>query len=441
MKVGYLQKVFHTPKKVFNFFQTLMQFCLLMGRLARFSNPQYQSFRKIIKDLNSFLTLHHIMSLRYGTTSKLNLAGDKKHLKASDSSDCCSNAGCMKTSINEPLFITNRFNAHFGHSRLVAILIQSKILQLTRGTLILLSSRLSNNWLYENYLGSLIPLIKLDNATVNLIETMYPSKIASIDTLMFTNGPIEFNKGIEVVQQTWNSRLNQPLLKISNEDLSFGLDSLQKYGFRDSDWFVSLSTRNSSRYAFERNCESGTFIEAIQMVLKAGGWVFHMGKFDTQPINFRHRKFVNLLDKHCERLDVFLLSAARFHIGAASGISEIPNLFGVPTLWTNVPNLIDTASLPNSLVIPKLTTCCGEPLSNWERSLSFGHHLESERYGLRDNTPDEIAIACKEMLDGASFLGNRQNELVTQFQSQGKPPHRISEYFLSKHSDLITSRV
>jgi len=437
MNIKYLIRKFKIPGKIFNSLQTLWHFCLFMGRLARFSNPQYQAFRKIIKDLNSLLAIDYLIGLRDNPGSKPDPVVDNEYGNIFDCTCCDSSIYQEKYSKHEPKFITNKFTAHFGHTRLVTILLQSKILELTTNPLIVLCSRISNSWLYEQYLSPLVPVIKLDDATVSLVETIYPSRIASIETIPLHNSLVEFKTSIEVVQQEWNSHFNQPLLKISEDDLNFGMCALKEYGFLESDWFVSLSTRNSKRYAFERNCDSSTYIEAIQVILKAGGWVFHMGKFDTQPIDFQHPRFIDLLDKHCERLDVFLLSAARFHIGAASGISEIPNLFGTPTLWTNVPDLALQPTMPNSLTIPKLNCVAAQSKGHWSTALGFDMPPHRSVREFRDNTSDEIANACQELLCGLPKNGTTQNLALSAFASKGVPLHYISEYFLSKHSYLF----
>jgi hypothetical protein len=409
-----------------------------MSRLARFNNPQYQAFRKIVRDLNYLLTQNYLKSLRNRSNSKTDLIIEKEHGNTFDCTGCGSSIGHVKDSESQPIFITNVFTMHFGHTRLVSTLIQSKILKLTKHSLIIFASNFSNSWLYVQYLNPLVPVIKLDDATVNFIEAMYPSKIASIETFSLNDGEVEFKKGTEVVQQAWNTRFNRPFLKIFEEDVNFGLDALKEYGFRDSDWFVSLSTRNSNRYALERNCESSTYVEAIRTILKAGGWVVHMGKFDTQIIDFQHPRFINLLDKHCERLDIFLLSAARFHVGAASGISEIPNLFGTPTLWTNVPNLAQQPTIPNSLTLPKLNLLPAQPVRDWSAALGFDYPTDPSVQKFRDNTSDEIAHACEELLCGLPRNSKMQGVALAAFSSRGAPLHNISEYFLSKHSYLFS---
>src|SRR5262249_31175182 len=142
------------------------------------------------------------------------------------------------------------------------------------------------------------------------------------------------------------------------------------------------SNRNDSAHAF-RNADIESYVPAIKSIVRQGGWVLRMGhpvKRSTPPVD-------GLIDyansgQRADWMDIFLCARSRFFLGTQSGLSYVPNVFGVPTIMTNYISLGIPPWYGNDLFIPKLLFS-----KRKNRQLTFAETL-STKLGFTQNIGD-----------------------------------------------------
>lgn len=253
-----------------------------------------------------------------------------------------------------------------------------------------------------------------------------------------------------------------PLLRLKRNHRREGESNLQRPGLPSDAWYVCVHCRAEGYWSEEthqnyRNAAIETYLPAIREITARGGWCFRMGD-DTMPrlpamervIDYAHHPL------RSDRMDVFLSATCRFFIGSASGLSMVPNLFGVRSAITNLTPF--SAALPFGpcdIGIPKLVSSNAD-----RRYLSFPELLDSplgnarfthcyDRAGvtLVDNSPDEILDLTTEMLDladGKQVYDRSDDDLQQRFRALFRPGHychgsaaRIGRDFLRKHVSLL----
>ena len=165
-----------------------------------------------------------------------------------------------------------------------------------------------------------------------------------------------------------------------------------------------------------------------------------------------------LLDIKSDWMDVFLCASCRFFLGSASGLCQLPTVFGVSDAIANLaPHLSGVLQTgPEDIGIPKLLWSDKE-----ERYLSFKEILGSpiSKYwfdsmfyeaGLRpvENTSEEIRDLVLEMLDRKEgrLSYTIEDELrQKRFKSLMNPTHfsygamsRVGRDFLRKYEHLLS---
>ena len=154
-------------------------------------------------------------------------------------------------------------------------------------------------------------------------------------------------------------------------------------------------------------------------------------------------------------MDVFLCARCRFLIGTQTGLSHVPNTFGVPCAITNWPSLAMLPWADQDLFVPKL--CWSEKDG---RFLTFAEVMRSHlgyalftmpftREGVRvvDNTPDEITGVVLEMLErqeGTLHYTEEDEALQKRFRDLAEASgvdavSRVGRAFLRKYAHLLAA--
>ena len=85
----------------------------------------------------------------------------------------------------------------------------------------------------------------------------------------------------------WKDEGRSPLLKISETDMSKGLDMLKKWSLPSNTWFVCLHVReggDTNLRTSGANADITNYIRAIEFIKSRGGWVIRMGHLGMKSI-------------------------------------------------------------------------------------------------------------------------------------------------------------
>jgi putative glycosyltransferase (TIGR04372 family) len=216
------------------------------------------------------------------------------------------------------------------------------------------------------------------------------------------------------ISRAWEQAGGGPLFELSNHDIELGEEALSAMGIPAGAWYVCLHVRSAGYKAIHEglqdalNADITTYDLAIDAIVERGGWVIRMGDPSMPKLPARN----GVVDyahspQKTERTDIFLCATCRFYIGTSSGLAYVPNLFGVPCVFTN---WFPTATRPlnsSDLFIPKLHWHDSEnDFVPFADSLAppLGHiHAKSTlrtlSISLKDNTAEDVRDVVIEMLD------------------------------------------
>ncbi len=213
-------------------------------------------------------------------------------------------------------------------------------------------------------------------------------------------------------------RQTQPHLSFTPVEHAQCIDSMRQLGVGESARVVCVHVRtarylttrmgtvNSAGHDF-RDGDIADYREAILGLVQDGYTVVRMGTEVEEPLGLEHPMVIDYATsgRRTELLDLYLPSVADFFVGVLSGPSHVAQLFRRPLLLTNlIPISRMMLSMDDFLFIPKrVVSAGGEPLPLEELVRSGAFDLDdSSDYADRglvvvDNTPEELADACREM--------------------------------------------
>jgi putative glycosyltransferase (TIGR04372 family) len=158
----------------------------------------------------------------------------------------------------------------------------------------------------------------------------------------------------------------KPHLTFTDEEDQLGKRLLAKMGIGKNDWFVCIYAR-SSNYLITarqenrvqinnfRNCSISNYIDAAHLVTSMGGYVLRMGSVVDEAINVNDAKIIDYANRfRSDFLDIYIPAKAKFFIGCNSGLSNVPQIFNVPTVWANHSSYAGVALGYKSLFAPML---------------------------------------------------------------------------------------
>lgn len=280
-----------------------------------------------------------------------------------------------------------------------------------------------------------------------LVKSELLTKLASPIAVFNTKFALELPfYGNEYRERT----LAPPQVSFSEEELNRGREWLREMGLKSGDWYVCIHARDNA-YTLTlpgganyiesgnyRNADIDTYELAAREVIRRGGFVIRMGSTVEKRFCLEHPRVIDypFLCRD-DFLDVFISANCRFFISTANGLVDLPQLFDVPILQVNVVPIGFSPISKNSLYIPKRILGSNGVEVKFQEQLRFFQQLplnaivdqtvELRKRGwiIKDNTPDEILNATREMFE---FM---ENGFITP--SQGRA-------ILSAYYDLFDEK-
>ena len=161
-----------------------------------------------------------------------------------------------------------------------------------------------------------------------------------------------------------------------------------------------------------RNADIESFYPAIEEIVSRGGFVLRIGAQVVKPLGIKSERVIDYArERRSDFMDIFLIAKCRFFLGTSSGVGEVSMLFDRPRVGVDWAPFGNAPLGKQSLVVPKLVSSAatGENLTFGELLRDFAHNEDPKlwdgnlayRLGYRyvDNTPEEILMATREMLD------------------------------------------
>ena len=214
---------------------------------------------------------------------------------------------------------------------------------------------------------------------------------------------INASSTIYKISADWGSQ--DPLLRVSDQDLVVGSETLLKMGLNKGDWFVCIHAREGGYSPSDehlhsfRNTPIEDFFPAIKFITSQGGKCIRMGdsSMKTVPAD------IDLIDYamspfKSDLMDIFL-SLILFFLGSNSGIYELSSLFGRPVATVNMAPMSVLPRGLSDLSIPMLYED-----SKSAKLISFSEIMETNRANYR--TSEEFSNA------GITLVRNKPEEIL-----------------------------
>lgn len=254
------------------------------------------------------------------------------------------------------------------------------------------------------------------------------------------------------VQRLYNKKYNNPLISMPLADINYCkrkyFDSTENSTNKD---FISIHVRTTSfdggHNRVTRCANIFDYLDVIKYVINQGIIVVRLGD-DGMPKLKELDGCNHYIEGTAIRdkiFDIYCLSQCKFHIGTASGPSDIPALFGVNTVTTNIfPPFNGLRSIEGDLCIFKKIVDNNNIIKNIELinsdiNLNISYKKDLEKYGLKiiDNSPEEIIEVVMDFMGGRSRMeNNRGSNIIKSLLSKRYRDYRAvgnySEGFLNK---------
>ena len=340
----------------------------------------------------------------------------------------------------------SQFSSSFGHlAHGVGDRIRAIQLGLTQSNFVMLGSRVANRWFVEEYLSAYVPFIYLQEDILRLVEVTSSHCFEDIEYLRIGNDYFGSEVGSSLIEEEWNKRFpEKSVFSLKPKDRNYGYSKLSEYGFENIEWFVTFHFRNGVSEE-SRNVNPDSYLEAIELILDAGGHVFCVGDGGKLGLTNETQNFYDFGETPIRdhRLDIFLLAECKFMVGTSSGPIDVPPLFGRGVLWTNCSNFVMNRPHKNSIVIPRLRIRNQRPsfyemLADINLGLYEGDSLPnwSDGVELDSNTSAEIASGVLEMLreEWNSPIVGKEKVLIDRIKERcNVNSNRISNFFLESN--------
>jgi putative glycosyltransferase (TIGR04372 family) len=232
-----------------------------------------------------------------------------------------------------------------------------------------------------------------------------------------------------------------PVLSFTPDEEARGRALLASMGIGADDWFVCFQARESAyqhhntggadHYA-HRNAPLESFLPAARQITARGGFAVRIGYMAETPLpETGDPRIVDYARHHRSDFgDIYLLAKCRFFLASSTGTQTVPPMFSVPVACAHSIEILPVETGRQSLFIPKFLRekATGRILgfSEWFqltleeqqkdiarhypsydrplKLLDFGvedtfHFYENDTYTVIDNSADDVADLCLDMLD------------------------------------------
>lgn len=270
---------------------------------------------------------------------------------------------------------------------------------------------------------------------------------------------MDWSDAASMAFREWDSKGYAPLVRVSIADSEYGQRKLEVLGLPKGAWFVTLHVRTSGYYREglgfiqdHRNSPTESYLPAIDLIVKNGGWVVRMGD-SSMPKLPRTQNVIDVAHSalSSRRLDLYLWSKCRFFLGTTSGPTNVVISFNTPCLLVNC--ISNYAQSWNNRVIFVLKPIWSRVLKRYlsykevfipsYRATMFSTTAMS-RVGIEphSNSARDILDATTEMLNllhEEDLPGDQDHSLANSF---GVPiwlwgNAMPSWYYLKNHRDLL----
>ena len=263
----------------------------------------------------------------------------------------------------------------------------------------------------------------------------------------------------ELIEQVMDLRLKSeetpsPFFHLNEDYVIESIQILNNLGLHKNKKFIGLHVRNIGGKYFLRNQSIETYLPAIKFIISQGFQVIRIGNPSDDVIPSLDG-FIDLTKNQnlSNKLDAYILANCEFFIGTSSGPANIPQIFGIPTLFTNMTSLGKNilTSTPGSRYIPKtfinsknkklsLSQILSNPITGYSE-LDF-YNMKKYGFGYQNNSADDILLGVIEMFDFVynSNLSSKKSKFVNvldQINKEFEPMGRgiYSEAYLEKNED------
>ena len=259
----------------------------------------------------------------------------------------------------------------------------------------------------------------------------------------------------QVMDQRFKSKETpRPFFHLDENYVNNSRQVLSKLGLRKNKKFIGLHVRNIGGKYFLRNQSIETYLPAIKFIISQGFQVIRIGN-PSDDVMPPLDGLIDLTKKQniANKLDAYILANCEFFIGTNSGPASIPQIFAIPTLFTNMTSLGKNilTSIPGSKYIPKtfmnskneklsLSQVLSHPVTGFSELDSY--NMNKYGFGYQNNSADDILLGVREMFDFIydSNLSSKTSKFVNaldQINKEFEPIGRgiYSEAYLEKNED------
>jgi putative glycosyltransferase (TIGR04372 family) len=354
------------------------------------------------------------------------------------------------------------WTSHVGHTALLGVHVKRNLLEgepLRKLVLARPRGETPGNRRLVDYWQKYLTVIDYRMAEDTSPDVLYGSKYLFLEERP-DGSETYFWQAYAEISQAWERSGGGALLELDSEDRQDGRSRLADMGVPQDAWFVCLHVRSMGFKSFHEqlqfplNADIRSYDAAIDAIVERGGWVVRMGD-PSMPQLAPRQGVVDYAHSYqkADWMDLFLCASCRFFIGTSSGLGYVPNLFGVPGVFTN---WFPTGTRPlNSadLYIPKLHWYEAQAeLAPFDESLAppLGHvhaapALRELGVSIRDNSAEDVRDVVLEMLDrldGKAEYTDADRALQQRFGAVAEASRcfgnaRIGRDFLRKHRELL----
>lgn len=292
----------------------------------------------------------------------------------------------------------------------------------------------------------------------NLVERALADNGYAVYTAPYAVAMYETALSYDVFRR-WGRRA--PLFALTRGDRAETSEFLREVGVPAGAWFVCVHARASGyspsdeHWHAHRNVDIADYAEAMDRIIKRGGWCVRMGDATMEPMPPRAGVVDYARGPHkSPRLDIALTGSCRFFLGCASGLYNVAAMFGRPSALANVTPLSGAYALGvEDLAIPQgiadehgRLLPVAEIFASKVADFRLAEEFRNCALTPRNASPGDIAALSVEMmdrLDGVAAYTPDDDVRQDRFREFLRPGHyaygtgsRIGRDYLRTHMPL-----
>jgi len=267
-------------------------------------------------------------------------------------------SGSANDSVTRIRLMGNDWTGPLGHIVFLASIIKLErlgVLSNEERLLLYDPKYVANNFLLELFLP-LLNSVKASRFDIESFTNSYPTLFDDITTFRLKDCVLDQWSAVDVANEGWIGRNEDPLVNLSVEYLEKGARVLKKWGLSESDWFVAIHIREGEHRDQARlpNANIDSYFPMIREIVERGGHVIRMGSPLMTPlppmksvVDYAHAV------ERVDWMDAYLWATAKFFVGTQSGGSEAAMCFDTPTIRSNFSSYGHCFNSKNSFMVPK----------------------------------------------------------------------------------------